>query len=239
MTDPNLFEDRDGQNAGRRKASTEPASGGTSRRPMSNWSIMSFSAILAALVPVLLAVGAGFYSSVRQCNQDATDVEDQLTSTLLEIESRETRMNAVFAASAKVASDKLIGELVQIESGADRHYGDPRFKDQTLVSLVNQYNRLLRRVIFPQGFPYPERLNIDTQSTHPAIEILDVTGAEARAFAHDIDADLKQIEQQQDWHENYAPVHRCSVFLMINSVWSDSSEPWKLIRLVKRPSAGG
>jgi hypothetical protein len=239
MTDPNLFEGRDGQNASRRKASAEQVSRATSRRPMSNWSIAGLSAFLAALVPVLLAVGAGFYSSVRQCNQDASDIADQLTSTLLEIESRETRMNAVFVAPAKVASDKLIGELVQIESGGDGHYGDPRFKDQTLVSLVNQYNRLLRRVIFPQGFPYPERMKIDTQNVHPAIEILDVTGAEARPFAHDIDADLKQIEQQQDWHENYAPVHRCSVFLMIQSTASDSSEPWKLIRLVKRPSAGG
>jgi hypothetical protein len=238
MTDPNLFEGKDRQSICPLKASAEQAGNTTSRRSMSNWSIAGLSAFLAALVPVLLAVGAGFYSSVRQCNQDASDIEDQLTSTLLEIESRETRMNAVFVA-AKVASDKLIGELVQIESGANGHYGDPRFKDQTLVSLVNQYNRLLRRVAFPQGFPYPERLDIDTQSIQPAIEILDVTGADARAFAHDIDADLKQIKQQQDWHESYAPVHRCSVFLMIQSTASDSSEPWKLIRLVKRPSAGG
>jgi hypothetical protein len=239
MTDPDLLEGTDRQRVGRRKASSERASGGTSRHPMSNWSIMGLSAVLAALVPVLLAVGAGFYSSVRQCNQDASDIEDQLTSTLLEIESRETRMNAVFAASAKVASGKLVSELVQIESGADGHYGDPRFKDQTLVNLVNQYDRLLRRVIFPQGFSDPESLNIDTQNVHPAIEILDVTGADARAFAHDVVSDLEQIKQQQDWHEAYAPVHRCSVFLIANSVVSDSSEPWKLIRLVKRPSAGG
>jgi hypothetical protein len=239
MTDPNLPGGKDRGSVGRRKVSAEQASDTTSRHPMSTWSIAGLSAFLAALVPVLLAVGAGFYSSVRQCNQDASDIEDQLTSTLLEIESRETRMNAVFNASAKVATDKLIGELVQIESGADGHYGDPRFKDQTLVSLVNQYNRLLRRVAFPQELPYPAGLNIDTQNIHPAIAILDVTGGDARAFAQDIDSDLKQIKQQQDWYEAYAPVHRCSVFLMLQSTASDSSEPWKLIRLVKRPSAGG
>jgi hypothetical protein len=112
--------------------------------------VVALSTFLAALVPLLLSVGAGFYSAVQQCNQHASDMEEQLTSTLLEIEGRETRLASLLAAD-NVDADKLIAALVAIENGAD--YGDPTFKDRTLVNLVNEYNRLLRRVQFPPSLP--------------------------------------------------------------------------------------
>jgi len=73
-----------------------------------------------------------------------------------------------------------------------------------------------------------------------AIETLDIASiakAEAHAFTHNIDDDLKQVNLQLTWHQVYAPVHRCS-FALIYSIVSDSAEPWKLMRLVKRPSSG-
>jgi hypothetical protein len=190
---------------------------------------------------LLLSVGAGLYSSVQQCNQDASNIEEELTSTLLEIQGRETPMRSVLAASGNAANEKLVAELVGIENGADGHYGDPRFKDHMLVSLVNQYNRLLRRLEFPPELKYATDLGVDTQTIHPAIETLDITSitkAEAHAFTHNIDDDLKQVDIQLTWHELYAPVRRCS-FALMYSIVSDSAEPWKLIRLVKRPSPSG
>jgi hypothetical protein len=73
-----------------------------------------------------------------------------------------------------------------------------------------------------------------TYCIHPAIETLDIvsiTKAEAHAFTHNIDDDLKQVNLQLTWHQVYAPVHRCS-FALIYSIVSDSAEPWKLMRLV-------
>jgi hypothetical protein len=206
---------------------------------MGNLSIVGLSTFLAALIPLLLSVGAGVYSSVRQCNQDASDVEDQLTATLMEIEGRETRIRSVLAADT-VASNMLVAELVQIESGADGHFGDPMFKDHTLVSLVNQYNRLIRRVQFPAELTNAAAgLAIDTQNIHPAIETLNITKGEPHAFTHTIDVDLKQIDQQQEWHKLYGPVRRCSALLLMYSIVSDSTEPWKLMRLIRRAQPGG
>jgi hypothetical protein len=207
---------------------------------MTGWSIATLSGLLAALIPLFLAVGAGFYSAVQRCNEDASAIEDQLTSTLLEIQDRETRMKLVLTAPGTVANDKLIAEqLVEIENGADGHYGDPSFKAHTLVSLVNQYNRLLRRVQFPPELTYATALGIDTKTAHPAIETLDITKADAHAFTQTVDEDLKQLKQQQDWHESHAPVRRCSVGTLTYSLLSDRAEPWRLIRLVKRSPPGG
>jgi hypothetical protein len=141
---------------------------------------MGLASVFGVLTPILLAVGGGYYSAVRQCNQDASDVETRLTSTLLEISDREARMKSVLAPvlapDHAAPVEKLILEITQTESGVDGHYGDPAFKDYTLISLVNQYNRLLRRVQFSPDQPSTDAiLNIDTQNTHPAIETLSIT----------------------------------------------------------------
>ena len=195
-------------------------------------------AVLGAMLPLMLAVGNGIYSSVRQCNQDASDLETRLTSILLEISDREVRIRSLLA-SEDAAVDKLPSELVQIETGADAHFGDPAFKDFSLVSLVNQYNRSLRRVTFPPACPagtIPRcltvtDLKIDTQKIHPAIQTLDVNGEKAHAFRSDIDKDLVEVEKQQEWHKIYGPVRLCS---NLRAVFG-ASEPWKLIEL--RPRA--
>jgi hypothetical protein len=64
---------------------------------------------------------------------------------------------------------------------------------------------------------------------HPAIGTLDVTKADAHAFARDIDGDLQQIALQQQWHNLYGPVRLCSIRAL-----AFASEPWKLVSLVKR-----
>jgi hypothetical protein len=73
---------------------------------------------MAALVPAMLAVGAGLHSSVRQCNQDASTLETQLTSILLEMSAREARTKWVPGA-ADVPVETLRPELVQIKGGAE------------------------------------------------------------------------------------------------------------------------
>src|SRR5271166_5404014 len=126
------------------------------------------------------------------------------------------------------------GELIQIEDGADMHYGDPQFKDHSIVSLWNQYDRLLRRIQFPADLP-PELsgaengLAIEALNKHPAIEELQVTGTKANSFAPDIDKDLHEIDRQQAWHHDYGPVHRCGFRTL-----AFGNEPWKLIELEKR-----
>jgi hypothetical protein len=202
---------------------------------MSRWSVAVVATLLSALIPVMLSVGAGYYSEVRQCNQDASDMEAQQTSTLLEIVGREERMRSVLAVD-KVSTDNLIPALTKIERGAEGYFDDPQFKDHSLVSLVNQYNRLIRRVQFPDDLKcaptakcVASGLDIDTQHVHPAIGTLDVTRADAHAFARDIDGDLQQIAQQQQWHNLYGPVRLCSIRTLIFA-----SEPWKLVRLVTR-----
>lgn len=207
-------------------------------RPMSHGSIALFLTFLGIFVPAMLSVGAAVSSAVRQCDQDASDMETQLTSILLEIDGREQRMKALFATDPKkVTNDALITDLTQIESGADGHYNDPQFKDHSLVGLVSQYNRLLRRVRFPSGqdcSPLQScpatKLSIDTQEfTHPTIETLGVSKADPRMFAQSIDTDLVEVKKQQDWHTTYGPEKLCSpVHVMFNST------PWQLIRLVKR-----
>ena len=160
--------------------------------------IGALSAVLAAFVSVVTSVGAGYYSAIRQCNQDATNMETQLTSILLEINGREARMKAALAADEdKMPSNALKRELASIESGAEGYYGDPLFKDYSLVSLSNQYNRLLRRVRFPEDCSTNPKcggadkgLMIDTQKTHPEIVTLQITGAKANACARDIDDDF-------------------------------------------------
>jgi hypothetical protein len=197
----------------------------------------TFATILAALVPATLAVGAGYYSAVRQCNQDASDLETQLTSILLEVADREARMKLLLATD-KVPVETLRPELGLIENGADGHYGDPAFKDHSLVSLVNQYNRLLRRVTFPPACAQDQTakcvpvtdLGIDTRQLHPAIETVDITKAEARGFGPNVDQDLALVDKQQAWHKFYGPVRLCSIVTLLHG-----SEPWKLIKLVPRP----
>jgi len=207
--------------------------------------IVGLTTFLAALVPVLLSVGAGFYSEVQQCNQSASDMEEQLTSTLLEIEGRESRLKALLAADnvPDDATKKTYNEtFISIEGGRD--YGDPRFKDHTLVNLVDQYNRLLRRVQFPPDLP-AELANarsglaaIDTRKVHPALQALNFTSADVHTFADKIENDLAEVQRQQSWHKTYAPVRRCSAVQVIYSAVSDGAEPWQLIRLVKRPEGG-
>ena len=202
------------------------------RGGLSTFSITGIVAVFGVLTPILLAVGAGYYSAVRQCNQDASDINTQLTSVLLEIGDREERMKSMLAAD-NVSADSLAPELVDIENGAEGHYGDPTFKDHTLSSLVNQYNRLLRRVRFNPDQPSDDAvLDIDTKDTHPAIATLKITKKDAHAFAHNIDQDLTQFEKQQTWHTAYGPVRLCSVYKL-----ASGSEPWHLIGLVKRPPA--
>jgi hypothetical protein len=212
---------------------------------MSHWPILGIATILA---PIMLSVGAGYYSTVRQCNQDASAMETQLTSTLLEIDSREEQMKSVLSPSISVAdsqkppsSNGLNDELILIENGA--HYGDPQFKDHSLVSLVNQYNRLIRRVRFPKELKcYPPEfpkcaangLVIDTKYIHPAIGSLKITGVKTYAiFADSIENDLREVAQQQDWHKLYGPVRLCSIFTLI---WGWGAEPWQLVKLIPRSS---
>jgi hypothetical protein len=95
---------------------------------MGLWSIAVVATLLSALIPVVLSIGAGYYSEIRQCNQDASDMETQLTSTLLEITGREARMRSVLVAD-KVSADNLIMALALTESGAAGHFDDPLFKD--------------------------------------------------------------------------------------------------------------
>ena len=187
----------------------------------------------------MASVGAGYYSAVRQCNQDASDMETQLTSILLEISGREERMKSLLA----VDEDRLPGDTLNkerqtlVESGAEGHYGDPIFKQHSLVSLVNQYNRLLRRVQFPDGFCPAQSgcagaekgLAIDTLSVHPAIEALQITGSKASSYRQNIDKDLQEIARQQVWHTDYGPVRLCSPSAIISA-----DEPWKLILLKER-----
>ncbi len=208
--------------------------------------ISGFFGIVVAFVPIIASLWAGYYSAVRQCNQDASEMETQLTSILLEISVREERMMALLAVDEdKIAGDTLKKELTLVESGSDeryRRYSDPTFKDHSLVSLVNQYNRLLRRVQFPDPFcpANPEcvgatgGLDIDITSVHPAIEALQITGAKANSFRQNIDKDLKEIARQQAWHEVYGPVRLCSFSAAIKS----TDEPWKLILLRERKKTG-
>jgi hypothetical protein len=51
---------------------------------MIDWSDAVVAALIAALVPVVASIGAGYYSAIRQCNLDASNIETQLTSILLE-----------------------------------------------------------------------------------------------------------------------------------------------------------
>jgi hypothetical protein len=203
---------------------------------MGRVSIVALSAILAALIPVLLTVGAGIYSSVHECNQDASNLEQQLTSILLEIEARETRIKSLLDVDTdKVAKDEkaynnFVVTLVEIENGD--HYGDPAFKDYTLVSLVRQYNRLLRRIQFSADIPqkFSDGLRgIDTQSLHPKIQALDITKVDPHVFASNIDGDLNLIQIQEQWHKEYGPVRRCSIFTLLMG-----TEPWAIMRLVPR-----
>ena len=208
---------------------------------MSKWNIALIGAlatVVAALVPVMASIWAGYYSAVRQCNQDATNMETQLTSILLEISDREERMRSLLA----VDEDKLAGdinkELTLVESGTEGHNGDPAFIRHSLVSLVNQYNRLLRRVQFPEGFCPTQSpcagaekgLAIDTLNVHSAIEALQITGAKANSYRQYIDKDLQDIARQLAWHRDYGPVRLCSYYSAIIS----AEEPWKLILLKAR-----
>jgi len=209
---------------------------GKAHRPVSGRAFVAAAAtvatILAALVPVMLALGAGYYSAVRQCNQDAADLETQMSSILLELSDREARMQSILAVVDKVPVEALVAELTQIEDGTDRHYGDPSFKDHSLVSLVNQYNRLLLRVQFPAcdpPKPCPAVLAIDTQKIHPAIETLDVTQTDVHGLSDDIRQDMEQIALQVAWHKTYGPEKLCSILTLMRG-----AEPWKLIKLTDR-----
>jgi hypothetical protein len=217
-----------------------------SRRWMDKLFVTLLTTFIAVLIPALLTIGAGLYSLGKQCNQDASDLETQLTSTLLEIAGREARIKALLAANADNRQN-VIAELPLIESGADGHFGDPTFKEHSLVNLVNQYNRLLRRVKFPAGLKCdalkcdsnltcdpkmacdPTILDIDTQVAHPEIESLNFTGKDTETYAHTIDGDLTEVARQQAWHKFYGPSRLCSLWTL---VWG--SEPWRLISLVNR-----
>jgi hypothetical protein len=201
-----------------------------------HWSAALVATLLSTIVTAMLAIYAGLYSAVRQCNQDASDIETQLTSTLLEIGDREARMRSLLAVGDRVPTDRLRTELVHIESSAEGYYGNPLFKEHSFVSLVDQYNRLLRRVQFPKELTCgPDEkcaatgLDIDTQTKHPDIETLNITGADPRAFAADIASDKTKLDKQQDWHRDYGPVRLCAPWKL-----AFGSEPWHLIRLDMR-----
>jgi hypothetical protein len=199
--------------------------------------------IVAAMIPLGGSIVANFYSAVQQCNQDASALETQLTSIMLEISGREERMKSLLSARANSlqqpsgnnneSNDALINELGLIEIGADSHFEDPLFKEHSLVQLVTQYNRLLRRVEFPQcdadsKAPWcPAELSIDTRTTHPNIETGQFIG-QLDSVSKQIDNDLAQLDRQQGWHKQLGPVHLCSTW----TLWT--KEPWKLIGLQQR-----
>jgi len=223
----------------------EPPRFGQMHRPAIHLTIAGVAAVLGALVPLAASVGAGYYSAVQLCNTDASNLETQLTSTLLEVDARELRMKSLLGSLAddKTHRERLAKELVAIENGAQGHYGDPAFTDHALVSLVGEYNRLLRRVQFPPELRCTlgcaaNGLEIDIKELHPEVETLDVTMKDPVVFSPKIDDDLNQIARQLAWHQFYAPIRRCSLQQMIYSTFSDSSEPWKLFRLVRRESPG-
>jgi hypothetical protein len=213
------------------------------RAPMIHWSDAVVAALIAALVPVVASIGAGYYSAIRQCNLDASNIETQLTSILLELSGREQRIKAIIAADRgdkdqlTTSDGAVYSELRLIEIGADGRSDDPAFKDHSRVNLVDQYNRLIRRVKFPDGFcpaDLPAKcadsgLQIDTQNVHAAIATLQFTKAKANNFVQNINDDLQQVSLQQDWHIRYGPERLCSLWTLIST-----DEPWKLIGLKER-----
>jgi hypothetical protein len=220
-------------------------------RPMIRWSDAVIAALIAALVPIVASIGAGYYSAIRKCNQDASDMETQLTSILLEISGREERMKAMLDAledkDQPVSREGVYSELPLIESGTDGRSGNPEFKDRSLLNLLNQYNRLLRRVQFPDGFcsaptgspptgslkcansGFQTKPNGLAANGHAVIATLQFTKAEPNTFVRNITDDLQEITLQQDWHEHYGPMHLCEFWTLIST-----NEPWKLIGLKER-----
>ena len=157
---------------------------GRSPQPSNRWLtagvVTLVAALIGALFPVMASLGAVYYSGIRQCNQDATEMETQLTSILLELSGREERIKAILLTGKHDAiGDELNGEVVEIEDGTDMHYGDPQFKDHSIVSLWDQYNRLLRRVQFTSAHSVEKGLAIGAHNKHSAIEELKSTGAKA------------------------------------------------------------
>ena len=201
-----------------------------------HWSAALVATLLSAIVTAMLAIYAGLYSAVRQCNQDASDIETQ-TDLDFAGDRRPRGTDEVVARGRRsCTTDRLRTELVHIESSAEGYYGNPLFKEHSFVSLVDQYNRLLRRVQFPKELTCgPDEkcaatgLDIDTQTKHPDIETLNITGADPRAFAADIASDKTKLDKQQDWHRDYGPVRLCAPWKL-----AFGSEPWHLIRLDMR-----
>lgn len=71
------------------------------QRPAGGWFtagvITLVAALIGALVPVVASIGAVYYPAIRQCNQDASEMETQLTSILLELSARERRINSILS----------------------------------------------------------------------------------------------------------------------------------------------
>ena len=71
------------------------------KRPADCWFtagvITLVAALIGALVPVVASIGAVYYPAIRQCNQDASEMETQLTSILLELSARERRINSILS----------------------------------------------------------------------------------------------------------------------------------------------
>jgi hypothetical protein len=225
------------------KESLDKAGQTTTRRRLIHWSDAIIAAAIAAILPILASIGAGWYSTIQQCNRDASDLETRLTSILLEVSGREERMKTILAEGAgdknqlSVAGDSVYSDLPLIESGAEGHVNDPAFKDHSLVDLVNQYNRLLRRVRFPDKFCPKDSsadcakngLLFDTQNVHAVIATQKLTAASANRFFQNVSDDLSKIAMQLDWHKQYGPVRLCSFLTLVHT-----NEPWRLIELKKR-----
>jgi hypothetical protein len=228
--------------------------------PQRKWSVAKFAllgvvvtaaaTVLVALISVASSAVSSYYSAVQQCNKDADALETQLTSILIEISGREDRIKALLSVPVKSYFEKETGELhdesslnnelAAIEIGDDKHYEDPLFKDHSLVQLISQYNRLLRRIEFPpcvedetksgvksQSWCPNSGLDIDTKTMHPNIQTKRVFGQLATVYSK-VYQDLSQIDRQQNWHEQLGPVHMCSEYSIL------TKEPWKLISLQLR-----
>ena len=105
------------------------------------------------------------------------------------------------------------------------------------MDLVNQYNRLLRRVRFPDELCpkdssadcVKDGLRVDTQNFHAVMATQKLTTATANRFAHNVSDDLSQVALQLDWHKHDGPMRLCSFWTLIST-----DEPWQLIELKKR-----
>jgi hypothetical protein len=121
-------------------------------------------------------------------------------------------------------------ELSSIELGSQ--YKDPQYKDHSLVFLVNNYNRLFKRVDIPAGVISTcpaSGLDIDTVVMHSKLESLNISERLPDNYYAQIDEDLRKIKQQQICHEQFAPVRLCSLRSLLTT-----NEPWKLVRLQER-----